>query len=137
MMQKSMESKDIINFWELPKVKRMKRALIKRTKSLDRVPEPLLYTFSGKKPRHEQRKRFARKIALWRETKGHCAYCLVAFEGYTIVCHVDHILPRSKGGTFDAGNLIAACESCNCRRGNGDFVAFAKKALESFPGNQP
>jgi hypothetical protein len=30
---------------------------------------------------------------------------------------LDHIIPRSKGGTHDADNLRVACSSCNSRRG--------------------
>jgi 5-methylcytosine-specific restriction endonuclease McrA len=41
------------------------------------------------------------------------------------VCHwcagpansVDHLVPRVEGGTDDAVNLVAACQSCNSRRG--------------------
>lgn len=33
--------------------------------------------------------------------------------------HVDHIIPRSQGGTDDPANLRAACEPCNLRRGAG------------------
>lgn len=33
---------------------------------------------------------------------------------------VDHILPLSKGGTADLGNLRAACGHCNFGRGNRD-----------------
>lgn len=32
--------------------------------------------------------------------------------------HVDHVLPRSRGGTDDLRNLRAACRRCNLRRGN-------------------
>lgn len=31
--------------------------------------------------------------------------------------HVDHVLPRSRGGQDDPGNLRAACRECNMRRG--------------------
>lgn len=45
-------------------------------------------------------------------------------DGYT--CHwcgedadtADHLVPRSKGGTNDDDNLVAACRACNSRRGN-------------------
>lgn len=30
---------------------------------------------------------------------------------------LDHVIPRSKGGTHDADNLRVACASCNSRRG--------------------
>jgi 5-methylcytosine-specific restriction endonuclease McrA len=27
--------------------------------------------------------------------------------------HVDHVIPKSKGGTDDPDNLVAACQACN------------------------
>lgn len=41
-----------------------------------------------------------------------CAYC-----GKHAVT-VDHIVPKSKGGTEDSWNLVACCKSCNFRKGN-------------------
>lgn len=32
--------------------------------------------------------------------------------------HVDHIVPKSRGGTDDDSNLRAACADCNLKRGN-------------------
>ena len=34
---------------------------------------------------------------------------------------VDHLVPRSKGGSMDPSNLAAACEKCNyAKKANGD-----------------
>ncbi len=33
---------------------------------------------------------------------------------------LDHVIPKSKGGTNDIGNLRLAHKSCNGRRGNDD-----------------
>jgi len=30
---------------------------------------------------------------------------------------VDHVIPKSQGGSDDAGNLVAACTSCNSAKG--------------------
>jgi 5-methylcytosine-specific restriction endonuclease McrA len=46
-------------------------------------------------------------------------------DGY--VCHwcgrpadtVDHLLARARGGGDDPANLVAACQTCNLRRGAG------------------
>jgi len=44
---------------------------------------------------------------------GHrCAYC--GAKAFTI----DHLLPRSRGGTWSWLNCVAACESCNGKKGN-------------------
>lgn len=40
-----------------------------------------------------------------------CQYCGAHGEG--VVLEVDHIIPISKGGTSDMGNLITACFDCN------------------------
>ncbi len=55
-----------------------------------------------------------------------CAYCeaegtikwwpgraWVSFQGLEI----DHVVPESKGGGGDAGNLVLACRRCNRRKG--------------------
>ncbi|KAG1666407.1 hypothetical protein FOA52_006516 [Chlamydomonas sp. UWO 241] len=31
---------------------------------------------------------------------------------------VDHVIPRSKGGTDDPCNLVIACRKCNCQKGD-------------------
>lgn len=57
----------------------------------------------------------------WRRTR---RYVLARDKG---VCHlcgqggadcVDHVVPRSKGGTDDLGNLKAAHATCNLRKGD-------------------
>lgn len=35
---------------------------------------------------------------------------------------LDHIIPRSKRGTFALANLRLACSPCNNRRGNNDVI---------------
>ena len=46
------------------------------------------------------------------ERDGHaCRYC-GSLERLTI----DHVIPRSRGGSDDAGNLVVACKSCNSRK---------------------
>lgn len=43
--------------------------------------------------------------------KGECVYCGAPAKTW------DHVLPRSRGGTNDPGNLVLACGSCNCSKG--------------------
>lgn len=45
-----------------------------------------------------------------------CQYC-----GRTppeVKFHIDHIFPRSKGGTDEESNLTLACDDCNIGKGN-------------------
>ena len=41
-----------------------------------------------------------------------CQYCGRAAE------NVDHVVPRSRGGTHSWDNVVAACKSCNSRKEN-------------------
>jgi 5-methylcytosine-specific restriction endonuclease McrA len=41
-----------------------------------------------------------------------CQYCGAAAES------IDHIIPRSKGGEHTWENVVAACRSCNVRKGD-------------------
>ena len=42
-----------------------------------------------------------------------CGYCLAHQEYVPWVLEVEHIVPRSKGGTNEEENLWLACHSCN------------------------
>ena len=48
------------------------------------------------------------------ERDGHkCQYC-----GSTRKLTIDHIVPKSKGGSDDWDNLVVACSSCNIKKGD-------------------
>lgn len=53
------------------------------------------------------------RAAIAKVYHGKCQYCGV--EGAN---HVDHIQPRSKGGSDALENLILACQGCNLRKRN-------------------
>jgi len=42
-----------------------------------------------------------------------CGYCLARQEYVPWVLEIEHIVPKSKGGTDDEENLWLACHSCN------------------------
>lgn len=44
---------------------------------------------------------------------GRCSYC--AKEGAT---HLDHVVPRSRGGPDAPFNIVLACEQCNLKKGD-------------------
>lgn len=37
---------------------------------------------------------------------------------------VDHIIPASRGGTNDLGNLVGCCKSCNSKKSKRDYQEF-------------
>jgi len=46
---------------------------------------------------------------------------------------IDHVVPRSRGGTNDASNLITCCSDCNAKRGDRGVLAFARYLFGSQP----
>ncbi len=56
------------------------------------------------------------KRTLYGEQGGHCNGCNVHFRQNNLT--VDHIIPRSRGGTDHIGNLQLLCGHCNSVKGN-------------------
>ena len=50
-----------------------------------------------------------------------CEYCRAPEEIFNFPFEVEHIVPRSRGGSDDAENLALACHSCN--RFKSDFMS--------------
>lgn len=57
-------------------------------------------------------------------TNGRCSYCgcELDFDNF----HIDHFVPRSKGGK-QGGNIVPACPDCNLSKGNLSVEDFRKK----------
>lgn len=49
---------------------------------------------------------------------------------------VDHVVPRSRGGSNAPGNLITACSDCNAKRGRRSVPAFARTLCDTVDGAQ-
>jgi hypothetical protein len=58
------------------------------------------------------------KKLVWKRDEGCCFYCgaQLSWDSKT----VDHVIPRSKGGSHRAWNLVLSCLSCNQAKGNSD-----------------
>ncbi|NEQ09467.1 MAG: HNH endonuclease [Moorea sp. SIO4E2] len=52
-----------------------------------------------------------------------CVYC----GAENVPLEVDHIIPKSKGGSNRVSNLTLACRSCNQKKGNKPIEKFLKK----------
>jgi 5-methylcytosine-specific restriction endonuclease McrA len=80
--------------------------------SLERPVVIRLITYV-KVPRDVHRRKITRKAVLARDSWT-CQYCGQHKPGLT----VDHVIPRSRGGESVWENIVAACASCNRRKGN-------------------
>lgn len=63
-------------------------------------------------PRDTHRRKITRRAVFARDDWT-CQYC-----GSRTQLTVDHVVPRSKGGTSTWDNIVASCAPCNRRKGN-------------------
>lgn len=65
------------------------------------------------------------RAEIYREFSGRCAYCddKVQLKYF----HIDHIVPRAKGGADKRMNMAAACSSCNVKKGTDTLQDFCGK----------
>lgn len=66
-----------------------------------------------------------KRLAIYLRDGMACCYCgSVLEDGITLT--LEHIQPRSEGGTNHESNLVTACRKCNSSRGNRDQAAFCE-----------
>ena len=78
------------------------------------MPRPMvirLVTYV-KVPRDTHRRKITRRAVFARDGWT-CQYC-----GARSNLTVDHVIPRSKGGSSDWDNIVASCAPCNRRKGD-------------------
>ncbi len=69
-----------------------------------------------------------RRLAIYLRDSFACQYCAADLHHVAPeIITLDHIVPRSKGGTNSTTNLMTACKTCNSTRGNRCYKAFAKR----------
>jgi hypothetical protein len=62
------------------------------------------------------------RYRLLKKANGRCSLCGATKK--ETVLHVDHIVPRSRGGTNDESNLQVLCLKCNLGKSNKDATDF-------------
>jgi ATP adenylyltransferase len=75
------------------------------------------------------------RFRVLKESKGRCALC--GASNKEVPLHIDHIIPRSKGGNTEYENLQALCEKCNCTKGNKDATDFRGYGETAKPAGIP
>ncbi len=68
-------------------------------------------------------KRKRRKKELIAERDGRlCFYCRRVFELEFMT--LDHLVPKTRGGSNHISNLVLSCSPCNYKKGHVDVVSF-------------
>jgi len=63
----------------------------------------------------------SKRVEVWKKSKGFCWYC---GRELASVFDVDHMIPISRGGTDEIGNLFPSCKSCNTRKHDRSLEGF-------------
>ena len=68
---------------------------------------------------------------IFSRSDGKCVYCGAKAD------EIDHVIPRSNGGTNSTYNLVAACRSCNEKKSNLSLKAFGKLMGKNYSHLEP
>ena len=71
------------------------------------------------------------KKFIFSKTNGRCSYCGAK------ATEIDHIVPKSKGGSNSPSNLTPACRSCNQMKSNKTLKEFGKLVGKDFSHLKP
>jgi hypothetical protein len=77
-------------------------------------------------------------MARWKGFKNKaekCYYCLASVQELRskgVYMTVDHVLPKSKGGSNEETNLVTACERCNNMKSDSDGWYEGCVSIEAF-----
>lgn len=56
------------------------------------------------------------RTSVFERDAARCRYCGLVQFGQAAVFHVNHIIPKSKGGVTDEANLVLQCPHCSLRK---------------------
>jgi hypothetical protein len=56
------------------------------------------------------------RASVYERDGGQCQYCHLKQLGQGATFHINHVVPRSKGGTMDPTNLVLQCPHCSHRK---------------------
>ena len=71
------------------------------------------------------------KSFIFGRSNGKCVYCGAK------ATEIDHVIPRSSGGTNSTYNLVASCRACNQMKSNKTLKEFGKKMNKDYSHLKP
>ncbi|MBR6658883.1 MAG: HNH endonuclease [Paludibacteraceae bacterium] len=71
-------------------------------------------------------------ISKMKNNNNFCWYCLEEFDDFSELT-IDHIFPRSKGGTNEVDNILLVCKHCNSSKRDMDLLEWYFTKREIFP----
>jgi hypothetical protein len=81
--------------------------------------------------RKKPSKRTCRRVRVAERYGWRCWWCSQRIRermGWQNSATIEHLVPRSQGGSNEIWNLVAACHRCNLARGTEDSDGFAQRA---------
>lgn len=69
------------------------------------------------------------RFFLFERDEFRCVYCGLSSVEEGLILTIDHIVPRSGGGTDDAGNLVTCCRECNSSKGRATLAPAVMERL--------
>ena len=104
--------------WHQRQERKIEMLIYNREKSKRRKAQLKSVTYAKIKPKH-LRQRFD-------DFDGCCAYCGKKLQWGARDCHIEHIVPLSKGGGHVLSNIVYACKACNFNKYNHDAEQWYK-----------
>ena len=80
----------------------------------------------------------SKRQKVYQKTNKRCAYCgreiyETVPDNSPIKLTIDHIKPISQGGhKSDIGNLICACQECNCNKADSKLKTFRNMLMKGY-----
>lgn len=68
-----------------------------------------------------------RRLAIGERDGWRCFYCDEELTWGTLT--IDHIVPRSQGGSNSINNMVSCCKACNTRKSSTDPAVFLRRKM--------
>ena len=115
------------NAWSLVKARKGRDEVVRTINQTFVVPKVIILQVFDKMP--QTRIRFSRQNIYLRDNST-CQYCGVQKQQSEL--NLDHVIPKSKGGSSSWENIVCSCIKCNLRKG-GRTPAEARMKLLKKP----